>query len=322
MMHIAMAWRLSLRLTPAVVRVWKPTHAAPPESHAMLFKYAQVPLMRSGVMTRDYRLWKRAGVKPGRSYACGGRGDVKPPSDSSAAGAAGAGDDTGAVSRGGYFRVLSVEVVARGEDGLPVITEDEARAAGHESLDACRKAMGKDLKKWDGPGRQWYLVKFEWAGDAGAPPVDSAAAVQRPCHDGMSDGEVDALAAQLRAADKRRAVKGKVLYADILALIDAYPETVSYELSARVGVAKEDNADFKASVRYLKAKGLTVSFERGYRISQAGADFLRRSNYIADVDRSRWVEVTPEATEGGPDADESVPPAKRARRRRAMPAYP
>jgi hypothetical protein len=59
-----------------------------------------------------------------------------------------------------------------------------------------------------------------------------------------------------------------------LALIAAKPATRAADLAAEVG---RDTPPFKLDVRKLKALGLTISLERGYRLSPRGVAYLRRS---------------------------------------------
>ncbi len=56
-------------------------------------------------------------------------------------------------------------------------------------------------------------------------------------------------------------------------LIGRRPATVSTELAAELG---RERAPFKLDVRKLKALGLTISLERGYRLSPRGEAYLRQ----------------------------------------------
>ena len=58
-----------------------------------------------------------------------------------------------------------------------------------------------------------------------------------------------------------------------LELIGRRPATVSTDLAAELG---RDRPSFKLDVRKLKALGLTISLERGYRLSPRGEAYLRQ----------------------------------------------
>lgn len=62
--------------------------------------------------------------------------------------------------------------------------------------------------------------------------------------------------------------------AAVLALIEASPGVVSTELAERIGL---ERAEFKNRVRKLKALGLTLSLDVGYRLSPRGEAVLRDS---------------------------------------------
>jgi biotin operon repressor len=85
----------------------------------------------------------------------------------------------------------------------------------------------------------------------------------------LSDEEAAAIAARLArldAASKRGPWTGAVL-----AQIAARPAVSSVHLAADLDW---DRPDFKLHVRRLKALGLTISLDVGYRISPRGAAFL------------------------------------------------
>jgi hypothetical protein len=60
---------------------------------------------------------------------------------------------------------------------------------------------------------------------------------------------------------------------EYLRLIGSQPEVRAADLAASVG---RERLDFKRDVRRLKELGLTVSLERGYRLSPRGVAVLRR----------------------------------------------
>jgi hypothetical protein len=60
---------------------------------------------------------------------------------------------------------------------------------------------------------------------------------------------------------------------ETLALIASQPAVVSTKLAQQLG---RERMPFKADVRKLKAMGLTISLEVGYRLSPRGEALLRR----------------------------------------------
>ena len=77
-----------------------------------------------------------------------------------------------------------------------------------------------------------------------------------------------------RALDRLdRAVGGVGWTGAALALIAAHPGVRAADLAARLGC---ELLAFKANVRKLKALGLTISLDVGYRLSPRGRAYLRR----------------------------------------------
>jgi biotin operon repressor len=86
----------------------------------------------------------------------------------------------------------------------------------------------------------------------------------------LSAADVDALTKRLQRMDARSPA-GPWTF-ETLTLIAQRPGVVSTELARQIGM---ERFAFKANVRKLKALGLTVSLETGYRLSPRGKAFLR-----------------------------------------------
>ena len=89
--------------------------------------------------------------------------------------------------------------------------------------------------------------------------------------DALDDGELAALTTRLGRLD--RAATAGPWTLDTLRLIGAHPAIRAAELAAMVG---RETAPFKLDVRKLKNLGLTISLERGYRLSPRGEAYLSR----------------------------------------------
>ena len=74
----------------------------------------------------------------------------------------------------------------------------------------------------------------------------------------------DEVVTRLQATDRRSAAPWT---AGVLALIRAHPATRASDLASRIGW---ETPAFKANVRKLKALGLTLSLETGYRLTDLG----------------------------------------------------
>tara|TARA_R110002020_G_scaffold6689_4_gene28382 strand:- start:5312 stop:5905 length:594 start_codon:yes stop_codon:yes gene_type:complete len=91
----------------------------------------------------------------------------------------------------------------------------------------------------------------------------------------MSEAEVAALGARLARLD---GAVGGPWTAAVLAMIAQRPGVAARELAALLGMERDD---FKVRVRKLKALGLTISLDRGYRLSPRGTAFLARGSRAA-----------------------------------------
>ncbi len=139
------------------------------------------------------------------------------------------------------------------------LTEDDARAAGAPSV----TALLRDL-----PEREdalLYRLRFHAVSEPD--PRDELAADARLSPDDV--GQLDRRLARLDAASPTGPWT-----AATLALIKRRPAVRAADLAAELG---RDRAPFKLDVRKLKALGLTISLERGYRLSPRGRAYLRRT---------------------------------------------
>jgi hypothetical protein len=137
------------------------------------------------------------------------------------------------------------------------VTAAEAGRAGYESVDAMRASLRGD------PSLPVYRIRIGPA--TGSDPRAELAATDR-----LDDDEVAELDRRLERFDRASAT-GPWTTAT-LEIIDRRPATVSTDLAAELG---RDRPSFKLDVRKLKALGLTLSLERGYRLSPRGEAYLR-----------------------------------------------
>jgi hypothetical protein len=145
----------------------------------------------------------------------------------------------------GLVEVTSVEAVEES-----AITEDDARRAGAESLDAVLRGLA------DRAERPIFRVALRWAGED--PRI--ALRQQRPTPD-----ELAALRTRLDRLDAASAIGPWTR--PTLEIIDRSPEVRAPDLAAQLG---RDTPSFKRDVRKLKELGLTESLDIGYRLSPRG----------------------------------------------------
>jgi len=138
------------------------------------------------------------------------------------------------------------------------ITDSEARRAGRDALLAeLRRSSRRPL-------RTVYRIAFH--------RVDQPDERRRlAARSRLTAPEVRELSERLQRLDAR-SPHGEWTRR-VLSLIAANPEVPASQLAPRLG--RETQA-FKQDVRKLKALGLTISLERGYRLSPRGKAFLRR----------------------------------------------
>jgi hypothetical protein len=132
------------------------------------------------------------------------------------------------------------------------IDDDEARRAGFPSADAVRDALRGE------PSDPVYRVRFHAVTEPD--PRDVLAHDDR-----LSDADVEELDRRLERLDG--ASSHGAWTAATLAVIAERPGVRAADLAASLG---RERAPFKLDVRKLKALGLTLSFEIGYRLSPRG----------------------------------------------------
>ena len=153
----------------------------------------------------------------------------------------------------GIIEVDSIEVVRPGD-----ITDDDARQSGFPSAAAVVAALrGSD----DLPV---YRIAFH-AVDEPDPRAELAAAAD------LDDEQVAELDRRLERLDRASANGPWTL--QTLETIARRPATRAAELAASLG---RETPPFKLDVRKLKNLGLTISLERGYRLSPRGEAYLLR----------------------------------------------
>jgi hypothetical protein len=189
----------------------------------VLFRKAELERIRAGEVTLAFRRWDRRRAKPG--------GRQRTPV--------------------GELAIGAVEAVDRA--GL---SEDDARRAGYEGLDALLAV----LDRGDGP---IWRIELTFAGE------DPRRALRAKAD--LDESELDSLVARLERFDS--ASKHGPWTRDTLALIAAQPEVRAADLAASQG---REKLPFKRDVRKLKELGLTESLERGYRLSPRGRALIER----------------------------------------------
>lgn len=150
------------------------------------------------------------------------------------------------------FRLWSRTAIAPEE-----VTDADARRAGFEDAsDVLRslRAHGDD---------SLYRIRVSFLG-----PDPRIALRDRT---DLSPEEADALARSLARLD--RASRRGAWTVAVLVAIGRHPGRRSTELAMQLGL---DAAALKRNVRKLKELGLTISLERGYRLSPRGWELLRR----------------------------------------------
>jgi biotin operon repressor len=136
------------------------------------------------------------------------------------------------------------------------ITAEQARAAGYPTIEHALADLRGD------PALPVYLVRFRRLDEPD--PRDELAATAR-----LTTDEVAALSARLNRMDRLSSREPWTMA--ILRQIADHPGTVSTVLAENLGWPRHD---FKLHVRRLKALGLTVSLNPGYRLSPRGQAYL------------------------------------------------
>jgi hypothetical protein len=169
------------------------------------------------------------------------------------------------VVAGHQYRTGQGMVLAEAIDVMspPDITPELARAAGFPDVPAAIADLRGD------PELPLYCVRFR-ALDTPDPRDELAST------DTLSDDEAASIAARLARLDA--ASKRGPWTAAVLEQIAARPAVSSVHLAETLDW---ERPDFKLHVRRLKALGLTISLDVGYRISPRGAAFLASRAYRA-----------------------------------------
>ena len=144
------------------------------------------------------------------------------------------------------------------------ITAELAKAAGFADI---RSAVA-DLR--GDPELPLYCIRFR-ALD-GPDPRDELAST-----DDLSDADVAAIRKRLTRLDA--ASKRRPWTRDVLEQIASQPAVSSAVLAADLDW---DRPDYKLHVRHLKALGLTISLDVGYRLSPRGSAYLAKTSGPAE----------------------------------------
>ena len=146
----------------------------------------------------------------------------------------------------GVLEIHSVEPVDEAS-----ITDEAARTAGEPD----REALLSRLR----PEGRLYRVAFELGGQDPRIALRESAA--------LSQEEAATITRRLERMDRIRPWTHETLE-----LIAKHPGTRAADLAPQLG---QERLPFKANVRKLKELGLTISLERGYRLSPRGEAYLR-----------------------------------------------
>jgi hypothetical protein len=138
------------------------------------------------------------------------------------------------------------------------LTDDDARAAGHGSLDEMKKLFERRAEDWP-----IWRIDLHYAGE------DPRVALR--ADDKLSDDDVAMLRGRLTHLDVVSSHGPWTL--TTLRLIESKPEVRAPDLAASLG---RETKPFKLDVRKLKELGLTESLRIGYRISPRGGALLER----------------------------------------------
>lgn len=147
----------------------------------------------------------------------------------------------------GMVGIDTVEAIDASE-----VTEEEARAAGY-------KDRAGVIAMFDAQEGTCYRIRLH---PAGPDPRDTL-------REALPDAsELKTLVTKLQKLDKAAPAPWTK---QALQLIAAHPGVVSTTLAESAGL---ERADFKLNIRKLKALGLTISLEVGYRLSPRGVALL------------------------------------------------
>jgi Tfp pilus assembly protein FimV len=136
------------------------------------------------------------------------------------------------------------------------VTAAQARAAGYPDAKTAQKELDRR------PAKHTYLIAVSYLAPDERPELAA--------DDRLSTADVDAITTRL---DRWDASAEKPWTREYLEMIGANEAVRAPDLAARVGL---DVPRFKRRVRQLKALGLTISLDVGYRLSPRGKAFLKR----------------------------------------------
>jgi hypothetical protein len=159
----------------------------------------------------------------------------------------------------GRLQIASVSTASE-----ETITEDDARRAGYTSLDDLLHELNRR------PEGVIYRVEFN-----GIEP-DPRVEVRESIPD---DAELTTILQQLNQLDGRS--PDGPWTRPVLELVANRPGVLAESLALQLGTEK---LPFKSRVRKLKALGLTVSLDTGYRLSPRGESVLERIVRTSDPD--------------------------------------
>ncbi|MGD9705044.1 MAG: hypothetical protein AB7Q42_21740 [Acidimicrobiia bacterium] len=157
-------------------------------------------------------------------------------------------------SPGGMLHVESIRVIEPGTIG-----DEDALAAGYADGDALRRDLRVE------PRAPVYEIVFR---PAGTDPRDALAA-----DDALDDAAVAEITRRLDRLD--RASASGLWTREVLEAIGKRPGVRAGDLAAAFG---RELQPFKLDVRKLKALGLTISLDVGYRLSPRGAAYARHTS--------------------------------------------
>jgi biotin operon repressor len=161
---------------------------------------------------------------------------------------------------GGMVAAEAVDVVAP-----DAITADQARAAGYPDVAALRADLRGD------PALPLYMIRFRWLDEPD--PRDELAAQAA-----VTDADAETISRRLARMDA--ASRHGPWTTAFLAQIADRPAVSSEVLAQTLGW---DRPEFKIHVRRLKALGLTISLDVGYRLSPRGEAYLARKRRAGDA---------------------------------------
>ena len=142
-----------------------------------------------------------------------------------------------------------IEVTGISRIQLDFVSDKDARAAGFADAAALREYLNRP------EDAEAYRVDFTYQGSG---------LVRQPSRNRLTDEDLPTYVIKLSRMDARSTAPWT---AAALGLIRAQPATRAGDLAPLLGW---DTATFKRQIRKLKALGLTISLEVGYRLSPRG----------------------------------------------------